>query len=55
MFDTEKQNTKSISNNKETTLPTPKRLGITKGKFNVPENFDEMNKEIEEMFENHLQ
>lgn len=31
-----------------------KRIGIAKGKFTIPENFDEMDKEIEEMFEDDL-
>ncbi len=32
----------------------PKRIGVAAGKFTVPENFDEMDKEIEEMFEGYL-
>lgn len=31
-----------------------KRIGVAKGKFTIPENFDEMDKEIEEMFEGYL-
>lgn len=31
-----------------------KRIGAAAGKFTVPENFDEMDKEIENMFEGYL-
>lgn len=32
----------------------PKRIGAAKGKFTIPENFDEMDKDIENMFEGYL-
>ena len=31
-----------------------KRIGAAAGKFTVPENFDEMDKEIENLFEGYL-
>lgn len=40
-----------------TLIPEPKkskRIGVAKGKFTVPEDFDDMDKEIEEMFEGYL-
>ena len=32
-------------------VPASKRIGVAKGKFTVPDSFDEWDKEVEEMFE----
>lgn len=33
---------------------SPNRIGIAAGKFTVPEDFDDMDKDIEELFEGYL-
>lgn len=38
---------------KDSVKSSSKRIGAAAGKFTVPVNFDEMDKEIEEMFEDY--
>lgn len=46
-------NTNMFEANSDLSQPV-KRIGGAKGKFTVPENFDEMDKDIKEMFADYL-